>query len=246
MNRAPYWGQCAEFCGLEHGRMRFRVVALDAAAWTAWVAHHREPAGEPTDALAREGMDLFLDGKFENGQCIACHAVGGTTAEGVAAPNLTHFADPTHECFAGCNWDTFIDGQPNLDDLKAWLRDPGAVKLGAKMPDYGLSEDEIDASRGVPVQLDVRGRDRGERERGGALEGGVAASPGDHRLLVVVHDGRPQEVGDVRDVGVRVLPDRRARGAADVRSPVRTASCSTPISTTRSSRRTASRWSSSS
>ena len=32
-----------------------------------------------------------------------------------------------------------------MEALKAWLRDPNAVKLGAKMPDYGLTEDEIDA-----------------------------------------------------------------------------------------------------
>jgi cytochrome c oxidase subunit 2 len=140
-----YWGQCAEFCGLQHGRMRFRVVVLDEAAWSDWVVRHKAPAGEPSDALARQGMDLFMNGEFENGQCIACHAIGGTEAAGIAAPDLTHFADPTHECFAGCNWDTFIDGEPNLDDLRAWLRDPGAVKLGAKMPDYGLTEEEIDA-----------------------------------------------------------------------------------------------------
>ena len=29
--------------------------------------------------------------------------------------------------------------------LEAWLRDPNAVKLGAKMPDYDLTEREIDA-----------------------------------------------------------------------------------------------------
>ncbi|MEX0984943.1 MAG: cytochrome c oxidase subunit II [Actinomycetota bacterium] len=140
-----YWGQCAEFCGLQHGRMWFRVVVLDEAAWAAWVANEKTPGAEPSSALARQGMDLFLNGEFDGGQCIACHAVGGTEAGGIAAPDLTHFAAPTHECFAGCNWDTFVNGEPNLDDLKAWLRDPGAVKLGAKMPDYGLSEDEIDA-----------------------------------------------------------------------------------------------------
>ena len=140
-----YWGQCAEFCGLQHGRMRFRIVVLDQTDWTAWVAHHKTPAAEPPGQLARQGMDLFLNGEFDGGQCIACHAIGGTEAAGTAAPNLTHFADPTQECFAGCNWETFVDGEPNLEDLKAWLRDPGAVKLGAKMPDYGLTEDEIDA-----------------------------------------------------------------------------------------------------
>ncbi len=135
-----FWGQCAEFCGLMHGRMKFRIVVLDDAAWQDWVARHKQPAETPADPLAAEGMDLFLNGKFETGQCIQCHAIGGTTAQGVAGPNLTHFADPTHECFAGCDWETFDE-----EALKAWLRDPGAVKQGAKMPDYGLTEDEIDA-----------------------------------------------------------------------------------------------------
>ena len=35
--------------------------------------------------------------------------------------------------------------KPNVEALKAWLRDPNAVKLGAKMPDYGLTEQQIDA-----------------------------------------------------------------------------------------------------
>ena len=32
-----------------------------------------------------------------------------------------------------------------LRDLTPWLRDPNAVKLGTKMPNYQLSEHEIDA-----------------------------------------------------------------------------------------------------
>ena len=141
-----YWGQCAEFCGLQHGKMKFRIVALDAAAWDAWVTNQRAPAAEPADPLAKQGMDLFLNGVSGGGQCIACHAVGGTNATSPAAPNLTHFAAPTHECFAGCDWDTYgPDGAPNLDDLRAWLADPNAVKLGSKMPNYQLTSDEIDA-----------------------------------------------------------------------------------------------------
>ena len=66
--------------------------------------------------------------------------MGGTTASSQAGPELTHFADPTHECFAGCNWDTV-----DRDALEAWLRNPNAVKLGSKMPDYDLTEQEIDA-----------------------------------------------------------------------------------------------------
>jgi len=136
-----YEGQCAEFCGLQHGRMRAAVRALSAEDWEAWVANHKREAVTPTSGPAADGMELFL-GQLSGGRgsCVACHAVGGTDASSPAAPELTHFADPTHECFAGCNWSTF-----DREALEAWLRDPNAVKFGAKMPDYDLSEKEIDA-----------------------------------------------------------------------------------------------------
>jgi cytochrome c oxidase subunit 2 len=140
-----YYGQCAEFCGLQHGMMKFRIIALDPTEWQAWVLHHKEPAAKATgDAV--QGMDLFLGTNGEGGQCITCHEVGGFTGVNTAAPNLTHFADPTHECGAGCDIELWNpDGSPNVEGWKAWLRDPSAVKLGAKMPDYDLSESQIDA-----------------------------------------------------------------------------------------------------
>jgi cytochrome c oxidase subunit 2 len=137
-----YFGQCAEFCGLQHGRMKVRVVALSQPDWERWVANHKLPGATPAEgSLAAKGMDLFL-GQLSNGRgtCVACHAIGGTDASSPAAPNLTHFADPTHQCFAGCNWET-----TDRAALVAWLRDPNAVKLGAKMPNYHLSDEEIDA-----------------------------------------------------------------------------------------------------
>jgi cytochrome c oxidase subunit 2 len=134
-----YWGQCAEFCGLQHGRMKFRVIALDQAAWDVWVADQKQPAAEPSDPVATQGMDLFLNGVSGGGQCIACHAIGGTDASSVAAPDLTHFANDTHQCFAGCIWET-----GDTEALKEWLRNPTQAKLGSKMPDYNLTEDEID------------------------------------------------------------------------------------------------------
>ncbi len=136
-----YEGQCAEFCGLQHGRMLVRVRALSAEDWDAWVANQKGPGVESSEGKAGTGMDLFLGQLSEDrGSCIECHAVGGTDATSQAAPELTHFADPTHECFAGCNWDT-----TDREALEAWLRDPNAVKMGSKMPDYDLTEDEIDA-----------------------------------------------------------------------------------------------------
>jgi cytochrome c oxidase subunit 2 len=141
-----YEGQCAEFCGLQHGRMRVEVVVLSAADWEEWTINQKRPAASaaPGSPAAR-GEDLFFSQlSGGRGSCIACHAVGGAEVDGrqatsEAAPELTHFADPTHTCFAGCNWRT-----EDRAALEAWLRDPGAVKLGSKMPDYGLTEREID------------------------------------------------------------------------------------------------------
>ncbi|MEP7060227.1 MAG: cytochrome c oxidase subunit II [Actinomycetota bacterium] len=135
-----YYGQCAEFCGLQHGKMKVRVVALSPADWDTWVAHQKLPSATPTDALAKQGMDTFLSPLSSGGSCINCHTIGGTTAGGTAGPVLTHFGDPTHQCFAGCDWETM-----NTDDLKAWLRDPEAVKEGSKMPNYHLTEDQINS-----------------------------------------------------------------------------------------------------
>jgi cytochrome c oxidase subunit 2 len=135
-----YFGQCAEFCGLQHGKMKFRVVALSPSDFDAWVANQRQPAVGSQDALVRQGADLFANGVGSGGQCVACHAIGGVNAGVDAGPDLTHYAAETHSCFAGCDWNT-----SDTESLKAWLRDPNAVKLGAKMPNYHLTEDEINA-----------------------------------------------------------------------------------------------------
>ncbi|HTC24454.1 MAG TPA: cytochrome c oxidase subunit II [Gemmatimonadales bacterium] len=46
-----YTGQCAEFCGIQHGRMAFRVIAQEAAAFDAW-AGHMQTLGAPAAAAA--------------------------------------------------------------------------------------------------------------------------------------------------------------------------------------------------
>jgi cytochrome c oxidase subunit II len=137
-----YQGQCAEFCGLQHAHMRTRVVALSAEDWERWVSNQKAASVSPADGSpAAKGMDLFL-GELSGGRgsCTTCHTIGGTSASSPAAPELTHFADPTHSCFAGCNFPT----EDRLA-LEAWLRDPNAVKYGAKMPNYHLSDQEIEA-----------------------------------------------------------------------------------------------------
>ena len=47
-----YTGQCAEFCGIQHGRMAFRVVAQQPAAFDAWAGHMQTLSAPPAPAAA--------------------------------------------------------------------------------------------------------------------------------------------------------------------------------------------------
>lgn len=125
-----YWGQCAEFCGISHANMRLRVVVEAAAAFERWVAAQRAPPAEPSGAAA--------DGKtfFASHACVGCHTVRGVSA-GVLGPDLTTFGSRT----------TLAAGLlPNTpENVAAWVKDPGAIKTGAKMPNLGLSDAEASA-----------------------------------------------------------------------------------------------------
>ena len=91
-----YFGQCAEFCGVSHANMRFKVVAVPRAEFDAWLLHQANPAPEPSDPLAAQGKRLFRDAG-----CSGCHADsssviklrddGGRIA-GRTGPILTHVA----------------------------------------------------------------------------------------------------------------------------------------------------------
>jgi cytochrome c oxidase subunit II len=160
-----YRGQCTEFCGLSHGYMRMRVVALSADDYAAWEEDQQEGAKVPTTALAKAGMDAFRT------SCSGCHLVSGeggnedlykgTAQISGAAPNLTHFA--SRGVFAGSIFDLWVDqdgnGEVDLDergehlnvsDLEAWLRDPPGQKPmypeGSRgMPNLNLTDEQIDA-----------------------------------------------------------------------------------------------------
>lgn len=132
-----YWGQCAEFCGLSHAKMSFRVQALPPAEYTAWLQDQQRPAVEPpAGSLEAEGRDVFL-----SRGCIACHNIRGVSevaGEVPGAPDLTHFA--SRSVFAGALLSVDSD-----DDLRDWLANPPAVKSGSFMPNLGLSPDDIAA-----------------------------------------------------------------------------------------------------
>ena len=148
-----YFGQCTEFCGLSHSRMRMQVVALTPADFQSWVDDTTQDAVEPTDPAALAGLEVF------SGICTSCHVIEGVNddvfesadqASG-AAPNLTHLA--SRSTFAGGIFNLYnADGSLNRVQLEAWLRNPGDLKANYTvpgeqyrgMPDLDLSEQQID------------------------------------------------------------------------------------------------------
>jgi cytochrome c oxidase subunit 2 len=52
-----YPGQCAEFCGIQHGRMAFRVRAQTAEEFQSWVAHMQTLTGKPAAAAVAPPAD---------------------------------------------------------------------------------------------------------------------------------------------------------------------------------------------
>ncbi len=114
-----YFGQCAEYCGLQHAQMRMNIIAMSRPDFDAWVARMTRPA-EPTTELARRGAQVFA-GK----PCVACHTIQGTNANGKLAPNLSHFGSRT----------TMAAGiVPNTtENLTRWLQNPDSLKYGNHM-----------------------------------------------------------------------------------------------------------------
>ena len=155
-----YLGQCAEYCGTQHARMLLRVVAEEPAAFDAWVAGQRAPAAGA--ASATTGRDLF-----QSVACINCHRIGGTVADGVFGPDLTHLM--SRETIAA-------GAAPNTADaLHAWITNPDTIKPGALMPAMKLADNDVERDRRVPDDIEMtrkRLSPRGAETRGRVLDSG--------------------------------------------------------------------------
>lgn len=127
-----YRGHCAEFCGLQHARMRLTVVAMEPQAFAGWLANERGPAREPTEHEQREGRDLFL-----SAGCAVCHTIRGTPARGVLGPDLTHLGS-RHTLAAG----TLTNTRGNL---AGWIANPQELKPGALMPRVPVGAHDLHA-----------------------------------------------------------------------------------------------------
>jgi cytochrome c oxidase subunit 2 len=125
-----FLGQCAEYCGAQHAHMLIRVVVDSPADFERWLENQQQPAVD--DAGERQGRDTLLAHS-----CINCHRVRGTAADGRYGPDLTHLMS-RQTLAAG-----MIDN--NLENLRAWVRDPQAIKPGCLMPAFGLEDRNVDA-----------------------------------------------------------------------------------------------------
>ncbi|MPZ14708.1 MAG: cytochrome c oxidase subunit II [Chloroflexi bacterium] len=124
-----HFGQCAEFCGLQHANMRMRLFVDTAANFDAWVQQQRAPASAAAAGDAQQGAELF-----QRSACITCHTIKGTNAQGTIGPDLTHVGSRT-TIAAG-----MIDNTP--ENLAHWIRDPQGVKVGNKMVLPQVSESD--------------------------------------------------------------------------------------------------------
>ena len=120
-----YLGECSEFCGVQHGRMRFLFIVTTPEKYSAWMHDQRLPARQPTGAEAVAGGQLI-----QTIACGSCHTIRGTLMTGTAGPDLTHF---------GSRSGIAAYVLPNTpQNLLTWLQDPQKVKPECKMPQIPL------------------------------------------------------------------------------------------------------------
>jgi cytochrome c oxidase subunit II len=114
-----YLGQCAEYCGLSHANMRFRVIAQTPSDFADWIAGQRAgPAVSLEDA--GEAGTLFT----KTFQCTNCHTTTDSSLS-TYGPNLTHLASRT----------TFASGYYPLtrQNLVNWiLNAPSMIPMQSK------------------------------------------------------------------------------------------------------------------
>jgi cytochrome c oxidase subunit 2 len=126
-----YRGQCTQFCGAQHAKMAFSVVAQPEAQFEAWRTAQLVAAAPPAPGPLADGEALFAR------RCGACHGIRGTETGGILGPDLSHLM--TRGAIAA-------DSLPNdPEHLVVWIAHPQAVKPGNQMPDIDLSDPDLHA-----------------------------------------------------------------------------------------------------
>ena len=123
-----YPGQCAEYCGMSHANMRFRVIVHPKGEFDQWIKAQQAPPVESTDPLAQQGKALF-----SQSACVGCHTITGISG-GQVGPNLTHFG--SRKSLAA----NMMANTP--ENLVRWIENPEHMKPGARMPNLGMTGEQ--------------------------------------------------------------------------------------------------------
>jgi cytochrome c oxidase subunit II len=127
-----YIGQCSEFCGTQHAWMRILVVADEPAQFEEWQRAQLQPAQAATTDVTAKGLAVF-----QTSTCINCHAIRGVAGADLrVAPDLTHVGS-RKQLASG-----MIDNTPA--NMRLWLKSPQHIKPGALMPDFSLTDEQLD------------------------------------------------------------------------------------------------------
>ena len=118
-----YLGQCAEYCGLSHANMRFRVIAMSPDDFDTWVNEQQQASVEPLVDSSNQpaGAAQQLITKFG---CTNCH-IFDDSSKASLGPNLTHLGSRS----------TFASGTYKLNEsnLVSWLLDaPSLIPMQSK------------------------------------------------------------------------------------------------------------------
>jgi cytochrome c oxidase subunit 2 len=112
-----YLGACAEYCGLSHADMRFRVIAQSKSDWEQWLAGQQEGPAQPWSGEIKN----LTATKY---QCTNCH-VFDDSKKSTGRPNLTHLA--SRSTFAGGTYEV------NRRNLTNWVKNaPGMIAMHAQ------------------------------------------------------------------------------------------------------------------
>jgi len=114
---------------MQHANMLLRVIVQPQADFEKWAAAQRLDG--PSDLRIESARATFL-----SLSCVNCHTVTGTSASGTFGPDLSHLMSR----------ETLGSGViPNTpENLRAWVKDPQAIKPGNLMPNMQLNARELD------------------------------------------------------------------------------------------------------
>ena len=166
-----YPGQCGEFCGIQHGRMAFRVRAQSPDEFQGWVSHMQTLGPKPAKAADTPRADSVRTASAGAAVQGPGKAGGDSSAAAAAAQDPAYVAGEklflAKGC-VGCHSLNAVDAPkgmigPNLANIGArsyigagsfkntdetlarWIQNPQAMKEGVLMPNLGVKPDEAKA-----------------------------------------------------------------------------------------------------